>query len=282
MEADVLAKQIDGWLKALQRTPGEGTKRRLLKQISEAQSILNASNPEAYLGAGSLIWVTLRDARTLGGGVLTELSASQRIAAALGEGKFLDEALLILSHEGGPAEIVQALRDLGKHGDRIRQVLDVGTLPPFKALRRTHVGEQLDRSAAKLRLLDADARSGVLLRRLSSKAEIEREVAEVRSLLEDLSKEANFAISTLTSHRAVASASAEELARIQRATQYLIAVTRTADRLSGRMAAWAEVVHGVVGGATGGMGPSAADGRRPPRAVAGRAAFGLPDGPRRP
>ena len=139
-EAKTLSGQVDGMVKELETTTEAARKAELVDKIGKAQSQLNASNPEAYLGGGTRIWVTERDAADLaaaGVQLETPLAMQQRVTSALTEGKFFDQAISTLRKPGANAdEIAGALKDLGKHGERVTSVLKVEGKTSLRVARR--------------------------------------------------------------------------------------------------------------------------------------------------
>ena len=253
-ESKVLSGQVDGWVKELETTTEAGRKAELVEKIGQAQAQMNAANPEAYLGGGTRIWVTERDAADLaaaGVKLETPLAMQQRITSALSEGKFFDEAISTLRKPGADAaEIAGALKDLGKHGERVASVLNVEGV----------ASAELVAVGGKLKELERAAKAGELIKRLGSAAEIEKEVQAANALLARLKGESSAAIKSLEAEAKSASVSAEELQKLQDWTRFDLKLHAAADQVSGALAAWVEMVHAVMktAGASGNdVGPQA-------------------------
>jgi hypothetical protein len=247
-EAKTLSGQVDGWVKELETTTDAGRKSELVEKIGQAQSQLNASNPEAYLGGGTRIWVTERDAADLaaaGVSLETPLAIQQRVTSALTEGKFFDQAIATLRKPGAnAAEIAGALKDLGKHGERVAAVLKA---PGSSAGPLVEVGN-------KLKLLESQAKSGELIARLGSASAIEKEVAAANALLGQLKAESSAAIKALEAEAKAANITAEQLQALQDWTRFNIKLGAAADQVSGVMAAWVEAIHTMLRAAESGGG----------------------------
>lgn len=140
-QAGALQKRMDDWSAQLAKLEadgaGEAEKTALIQQIGRAQAEVLASNPVMYGTGGSIrTWVTERAAaagvksdleKLAAAGVKIDPAAAtiwpgQRFTAILGEGHFLDRAFAGIAAGEGPA-LVKAIKDFGKHGGRVVEVL---------------------------------------------------------------------------------------------------------------------------------------------------------------
>jgi hypothetical protein len=137
-----LEKQMDTWsrqLAKLEESAGSAAeKAELIRKIGNSQAQVLASSDTMYGTGGSIrTWVTERKPTVPGAksdmeklaeaGVKIDPSAKaiwpgQRYTAILGEGHFLDHAFSGIS-VGEGTELVTAIKDFGKHGGRVVEVL---------------------------------------------------------------------------------------------------------------------------------------------------------------
>jgi hypothetical protein len=136
-----LQKRMDDWSAQLAKLEadgaGEAEKTALIQQIGRTQAEVLASSPTMYGTGGSIrSWITERAAaagvksdleKLAAAGVKIDPAAAtiwpgQRFTAILGEGHFLDRAFAGIATGEGPA-LVKAIKDFGKHGGRVVEVL---------------------------------------------------------------------------------------------------------------------------------------------------------------
>ena len=174
----------------------------------------------------------------------TPLALQQRVTSALSEGKFFDQAISTLKKPGATAdEIAGALKDLGKHGERVTSVL--------KVEGKTSV-ETLTSLGGRLKALEKQAKSGELITRLGSAQAIEKEVAAANAMLGQLKAESSAAIKALEAEAKVANVTAEQMANLQFWTRFNVKLGAAADSVSGVMAAWVESIHTILRAAEAG------------------------------
>jgi len=183
-QISALERQMDSWSKRLAELEAAGgaeaEKAALIRDIGRAQAQVLGAAESMYPTGGSIrMWVTERTPTVPGAksdmeklaeaGVRVDPAAAaiwpgQRYTAILGEGHFLDHAFKSI-HVGEGTELVKAIKDFGKHGGRVVEVLGrditvTGIAPEVMAkladdlaewvkLAKGPLGEQV-RDAAKL------------------------------------------------------------------------------------------------------------------------------------
>src|SRR5215218_4946491 len=183
-QISALERQMDSWSKRLAELEAAGgaeaEKAALIRDIGRAQAQVLGAAESMYPTGGSIrMWVTERKPTVPGAksdmeklaeaGVRVDPAAAaiwpgQRYTAILGEGHFLDHAFKGI-HVGEGTELVKAIKDFGKHGGRVVEVLGrditvTGITPEVMAkladdlaewvkLAKGPLGEQV-RDAAKL------------------------------------------------------------------------------------------------------------------------------------
>jgi hypothetical protein len=188
-----LEKQMDAWSKRLAKLEADGgsaaEKAELIRNIGNSQAQVLASSDTMYGTGGSIRkWVTERPPGAPGAksdmeklaeaGVKIDPSAraiwpGQRYTAILGEGHFLDHAFSGI-RVGEGTELVGAIKDFGKHGGRVVEILgrDVAVTGMEKAV--------MDQLAADLAAWVKAAKGGLAdeVKDVAKLAEIQRRLAE--------------------------------------------------------------------------------------------------------
>jgi len=241
-EQAALAKDIDGLMAKLKAAGGKDT--GIIEEISRKQAQINAANPEAYLGGGVRFWVTgrpgdIEEFAKAGIKIADEATVHQRIIAALSEGKFMDEAIATIRKGGATAEeIGAALKDLGKHGDRMAKVL---TVPGSTA------SYELIEISARLELLAKAAKPGGNLRRaIESAAELEKVIQHANSLIGQLRSQSSAALKTLEAEAKMANVAASEMAKIQFWTRFDLKLQAAADAALRSLGALSEATKASI------------------------------------
>ncbi|HSI79028.1 MAG TPA: hypothetical protein VK919_00110 [Solirubrobacterales bacterium] len=210
-EQAAMARQIDGLVNELESVTDPARRAQLVKEIGEKQAMINASNPEAYLGGGVRFWVTGRpgDVEKLeaaGAKLLSGPTAAQRIVAALDEGKFFDQAMAAARKPAQRlTEVADALKDIGKHGARACQVTGVAG----------GASEQLAALGARLELLAKAAKRADFLKALGDPQQLERLIAHAEDLLAEARHQVRHGISELDSAARIVEVSADDLAKLR-------------------------------------------------------------------
>lgn len=244
VERAEMAKQVDPLVKELEAATDAGKKAKLVEDIGQKQAIINASNPDAYLGGGVRMWVSERDAAALaeaGIKMETQMSREQRIIAALSEGKFFDEAVTKLAKPGQSVDkIAGALKDIGKHGERVTIVLK----------GETKVGaEALEASGKRLVELKDAYKTGELVGRMNSAQAIEKEIKAAQKMLGELKAQSSAAIKALEKDVQIANLSASEVEKLVFWQKFNSKLTTVADQISFDMAGYLEGVHTALSAA---------------------------------
>ncbi len=247
-----MARRIDQLAMDLKKTGDP----KLIDEISSLEAMIGASNPDAYVGSGVLLWVTGRDAADLAAAgiqVESHMSREQRVIAALSEGKFFDKAISKLPAPGKTAsleEIVEALKDIGKHGERVTQVL--GGNVTVGAIQLENLGAQLKELDGYLRLtlkpefaaLKDAAKSGELVGRVA--LDEAGELARAHSLLGQLKTQSSKAIEALVKDASILNLPASEVEKLMYWTRLDVKLGAAADHLSYSIAGYFEGVHAAV------------------------------------
>jgi hypothetical protein len=141
-QISALERQMDQWSKRLAELEAAGgaeaEKATLIRDIGRAQAQVLGASETMYPTGGSIrMWVTERKPTVPGAksdmeklaeaGVRVDPDAAaiwpgQRYTAILGEGHFLDGAFKGIQVAEGP-QLVKAIKDFGKHGGRVVEVL---------------------------------------------------------------------------------------------------------------------------------------------------------------
>lgn len=132
-EQKVYATKIDGWV--LELKEGRGDKAQLVREISTAQALIDASHTDAYVGGGVAHWVTGREGDVeaiakfynVDPAELGKVTTARRISAALSEGMWIERAVNRLRVPAGASleELRKSVYDIGQHGARAADVLQV-------------------------------------------------------------------------------------------------------------------------------------------------------------
>ena len=161
--------------------------------------------------------------------VQTPLFTEQRYTAILAEGPHLDRAVASLTKPGATAEeAVQAIRNIGKHGERVTQLVggDVARVPGGKA---GNLGDRLFQLAE-------DAKTGRAAERLAGDADALH--AEIRGYLEELKGATGKATKTLRDESQLGKAlTPAQMSELQAWSSLETNVVRYADQIDGTLPA---------------------------------------------
>jgi hypothetical protein len=241
-EQAAIAREIDGMVKELKTTTDPSRKAALTKSIGEKQAMINASHPEAYLGGGVRIQVTMRpgDAEKFeqaGVKMLGPETSAQRLIAVLGEGKFFDEALHTMRNPAADTlEVAGALKDLGKHGARACEV----------AGRGGAATEELIEIGTRMELLSKAAKRPDFIHTLGDAAQMDKLVEHATGLLEQAKAEVEKAVSELKKTAEIAQISAEELDKLRAWQSFSIKYGAVAQGVNATLPASLEAFHQLV------------------------------------
>ena len=129
-----LEQRMDKWAQELADMEARGAtdaeKQRLIQQMGQAQSEVLATNPNMYATGGSIrqnVSTRAQDKSKIEEALGTKLDKpafpASRYTAILGEGPFLDKAIAAIRTSTNVEVITKALKDFGKHGERVVQAL---------------------------------------------------------------------------------------------------------------------------------------------------------------
>lgn len=131
-EISKLAADIDTEMALLEKAIEEGEKARLIRSIAQKEATIKASEEGAYATSGGIWrWVFERpgDKGKFGKKALMEMWPDERYTAILAELPSLDHSAAALKYPKDVGELAGALRDLGKHGGRLTEVLGEAAVP---------------------------------------------------------------------------------------------------------------------------------------------------------
>ena len=236
-EQTKLAQQIDTMVTKLGSVTDAGERAKLVEQISRSQAMINASHPDAYVGGGVRLWVTERPMdqaafATAGVQLKTGLGDSQRVVAALSEGRWMQKAIGSLGKASDAETAALALRNLGKHGERVTSVLRAGNPPGSGTLK--NLGDQLIRFKDLYKSGELTAKAARDLPALQ---------AQARSLLGQLRSETALAVNFLEADARALAVPAEEMAKFQAWVQYRLAMDAAIDSVNGAINAFVRSVE---------------------------------------
>ena len=226
----------------LKQTQDAGRKAALTKQIGEKQAMINASHPEAYLGGGVRIQVTMRpgDAEKFdqaGVKMLGPETSAQRLIAVLSEGKFFDEVISTLRKPAADTiEVAGALKDLGKHGARACEV----------AGRGGAAAPEMVEIGARMELLSKAAKRADFVKSVGDAAQMDKLVEHATGLLEQAKGEVSKAVEELSKTAKITEISAEELDKLRFWTSFNIKYAAAAQAVSQTLPASLEAFHQIV------------------------------------
>ena len=224
-------KQIDGWIKELESTTDSAAKKDLVDKVGKNQGEILAAGEGGYAtGGGVRVNVTDRpiDADRLPIKTKTPLYPEQRYTAILAEGPHLDRAVSSLAKPGATAEeAVQAIRNIGKHGERVTQLVG-GDVAPLAAGKGETLGNRLAQLAE-------DAKTGRAAQRLAGDADALR--AEIQAYLKELKEASAKASKALRDEAQLGTAlTPEKMSQLQFWNEVETKVTRYADAIDGEAA----------------------------------------------
>jgi hypothetical protein len=243
------AREIDGILKELQASTDPARNKDLVKKIGEAQAQINASNKETYLGGGVRIHVTTRvdvekgidDAKKLGTefptGRMTP-TAAQRVMAALNEGKFFDKAIRTMKDPAATiSDVADALKDLGKHGQRACEVAGG---------RGGTANAELMALGDRMKLLADYAKRPGFRSTLGDAAKMDEMVKHATQLLEQAEAEVGTAVTELQKTAEIAQVSAEQTDNIRAWLSFQLMYTQVAQKVNATLPASLEAFHQIL------------------------------------
>lgn len=236
-EQTKLAQQIDTMVTKLASVTDATARGKLVEQISRSQAMINASHPDAYVGGGVRLWVTERPIdqaafATAGVQLKTGLGDSQRVVAALSEGRWMQKAIGALGSAKDAETAALALRNLGKHGERVTTVLRAGHPPGSGTLK--NLGDELIKFKDLYKSGELTAKAAHDLPALQTQA---------RSLLGQLRSETVLAVNFLEADARALAVPAEEMAKFQAWVQYRLALDAVIESVNGSINAFIRTVE---------------------------------------
>lgn len=236
-EQSSLARRIDEMVTRLERTTDPAERAALVRDIGKSQAMINASHPDAYVGGGVRLWVTDRpiDAEAFASAGITlktGLGNSQRVVAALSEGRWIQRALQQLELATDAEKAATALRNIGKHGERVSSVLRAGHPPSPENLKV--IGDQL---IAFKKSFDAGTLTAQAARDLPALQQ------QARSLLGQLKSESSAAIRFLEQDMRALQLPAEEVAKFHDWVQSRVLIDGIAESINGAILAFVRSVE---------------------------------------
>jgi hypothetical protein len=249
-QRQALELQVDSMMKQLDTTADEAAKKDLIMRIHQAQAMINASTPDAYMMAGGVaLNVSMRDVDKAKMPAMTGVpGATERYGAALDETIFLDEARrTIASAEFGAADLAKKIADevknLGKHGERMAKQLSIDAA--------THITRKLDNLAERFARIAKDAKTGRAAARTRTAGRLRNLQREMRDRLKDLEKLADRRLSELREKAGLGQAlSKQEMEAMQEAMAFQASVASMARQVDGYSMAILEVLEGTAREAT--------------------------------
>ncbi len=193
-EAETLSREVDGLQQQLIDACSAGdvaAQQRVANQIVERQAMVNVAEEGGYFtSGGTRRFVTERGAREAPGSTVAAMPASERLSAVIDQIPKLEHAsqeLHAARATGDLGELAEAIRSVGKYGQRMSEVGFAGPAPSeFASL----AGEfaQLKKAA------DAGIETGDVAARVADAQRLlERVGTQSRSVLEMLRSEAGLA-----------------------------------------------------------------------------------------
>ncbi|HZB74821.1 MAG TPA: hypothetical protein VE526_01260 [Solirubrobacteraceae bacterium] len=240
-----LELQVDGMMKQLDQATEEAVKKDLIMRIHQAQAMINASTPDAYMMAGGVaLNVSKRDidAAKMPAMAPGAPGAVERYGAALDETIFLDEARRVISTaEMGAVDLAKKIADevknIGKHGERMaKQLADDAP---------KHVARKLDELAQRFARIAKDAKSGKAAARTRTAGKLRNLQREMNNRLRQLETLADKRLRQLRDKAGLGQAlGKEEMEAMQDAIAFQASVSSLARQVDGYSMAILEVLEG--------------------------------------
>jgi hypothetical protein len=240
-----LELQVDGMMKQLDQATEEAVKKDLIMRIHQAQAMINASTPDAYMMAGGVaLNVSKRDidAAKMPAMAPGAPGAADRYGAALDETIFLDEARRVISGADMGAtdlakKIADEVKNIGKHGERMaKQLADDAP---------KHIARKLDELAQRFARIAKDAKTGKAAARTRSAGALRNLQREMANRLRQLDTLAEKRLRELRGKAGLGEAlGKEEMEALQETIAFQASVSSLARQVDGYSMAILEVLEG--------------------------------------
>ncbi len=240
-----LELQVDGMMKQLDKATEEAVKKDLIMRIHQAQAMINASTPDAYMMAGGVaLNVSKRDidAAKMPAMIPGAPGATERYGAALDETIFLDEARRVVSTAKTGAvdlakKIADEVKNIGKHGERMAKQLADDAV--------THVARKLHELAERFARIAKEAKTGKAAARTRTAGKLRNLQREMSNRLRQLDTLADKRLRELRNKAGLGQAlGKEEMEAMQEAIAFQASVSSLARQVDGYSMAILEVLEG--------------------------------------